>query len=165
MPKKYLALVVEDDPDLSAIFASALQSAGFETEIITDGGKALARLVEVVPSLVILDLHLPHLSGANALRQIQADRRLLETRVVICTADAAMADELRNQADLVLLKPVMYSQMRDLAARLVPGVQGQAASAGHVFGLENIPQTPARPTPGEQAPAVSAEEPGQTPSD
>jgi CheY-like chemotaxis protein len=126
--KKYLALVVEDDPDLSTIFASALESAGFEVEVINDGGKALARLVDVVPHLVILDLHLPHLSGANALRQIHADRRLIETRVVICTADAAMASELGKQADLVLLKPVMYSQMRDLAIRLVPGVQGPGST-------------------------------------
>jgi CheY-like chemotaxis protein len=126
--KKYLALVVEDDPDLSTIFASALESAGFEVEVISDGGKALARLVEVVPHLVILDLHLPHLSGANTLRQIHADRRLIETRVVICTADAQMANELGKQADLVLLKPVMYSQMRDLAIRLVPGVQGPGST-------------------------------------
>jgi CheY-like chemotaxis protein len=121
--KKYLAFVIEDDPDLSVIFAAALQSAGFETEIINDGGKALARLAEQAPSLVILDLHLPHLSGVNALRQIHSDRQLLNTRVVVCTADAAMADELREQADLVLLKPVTYSQLRDLAIRLVPGVQ------------------------------------------
>lgn len=123
MAKKYLALVVEDDTDLSTIFASALKSAGFEeVEVINDGGKALARLAEIIPHIVILDLHLPHLSGANALRQIHADRRLIDTRVVICTADAAMANELSKQADLVLLKPVMFSQMRDLAIRLVPGV-------------------------------------------
>jgi DNA-binding response OmpR family regulator len=128
MSRTYLALVIEDDPDISVIFASALQSAGFETEIIHDGGKALARLAEVAPSLVILDLHLPHLSGANALRQIQADRRLLNTRVVVCTADRAIADELRNKADMVIVKPVTFSQLRDLAIRLVPGVQ--IASAG-----------------------------------
>lgn len=120
---KPLALIVEDNIDLAAILASALQAADFEVETIHDGGKALARLAEVVPALVILDLHLPHLSGANALRQIQSDRRLLNTRVVIATADAAMADELRDKADLVLLKPVSISQIRDLAARLVPSAQ------------------------------------------
>lgn len=119
---KPLALIVEDNIDLAAILASALQMVGFEVETIHDGGKALARLAEIVPSLVILDLHLPHLSGANALRQIQSDRRLLNTRVVIATADAAMADELRDKADLVLLKPVSISQIRDLAVRLVPSI-------------------------------------------
>ncbi|MBN1310904.1 MAG: response regulator [Anaerolineae bacterium] len=120
---KPLALIVEDNPDLASILTMALQSVGFEVEEIHDGGKALARLAEIVPALVILDLHLPHLSGTNALRQIQSDTRLLNTRVVIATADAAMADELRDQADLVLLKPLSVSQIRDLAVRLVPSVK------------------------------------------
>ena len=119
---KPLALIIEDNIDLAAILASSLQAIGFEVETIHDGGKALARLAEIVPTLVVLDLHLPHLSGTNALRQIQSDRRLLETRVVIATADAAMADELRDKADLVLLKPLSISQIRDLATRLVPSV-------------------------------------------
>jgi two-component system cell cycle response regulator DivK len=122
---KPLALIVEDNIDLAAILASALQTSGFEVETIHDGAKALARLAEIVPALVILDLHLPHLSGANALRQIQTDRRLLNTRVVIATADAAMADELRDKADLVLLKPVSMAQMRELATRLIPSVRAE----------------------------------------
>ncbi len=120
---KPLALIVEDNIDLAAILASALQTTGFEVETIHDGAKALARLAEIVPALVILDLHLPHLSGANALRQIQSDRRLLNTRVVIATADAAMADELRDKADLVLLKPVSIGQIRELATRLIPSAR------------------------------------------
>jgi two-component system, cell cycle response regulator DivK len=120
---KPLALIVEDNLDLASIMALALQSANFEVEMIHDGGKALDRLAEIVPALVILDLHLPHLSGVNALRQIQSDPRLLNTRVVIATADAAMADELRDKADLVLLKPVSVAQIRDLATRLVPSSQ------------------------------------------
>jgi CheY-like chemotaxis protein len=120
---KPLALIVEDNIDLADILASALQTSGFEVETIHDGAKALARLAEIVPALVILDLHLPHLSGANALRQIQTDRRLLNTRVVIATADAAMADELRDKADLVLLKPVSIAQIRDLASRLIPSAR------------------------------------------
>lgn len=119
---KPLALIVEDNIDLAAILASALQTSGFEIETIHDGAKALARLAEITPALVILDLHLPHLSGTNVLRQIQTDRRLLNTRVVIATADAAMADELRDKADLVLLKPVSIAQIRELVSRLVPSV-------------------------------------------
>lgn len=122
---KPLALIVEDNVDLAAILALALQSSGFEVETIHDGAKALARLAEIVPALVILDLHLPHLSGANMLRQIQTDTRLLNTRVVIATADAAMADELRDKADLVLLKPVSIAQIRELASRLIPSARGE----------------------------------------
>jgi two-component system, cell cycle response regulator DivK len=119
--RKRLAFVVEDDPDLSYIFASAVQAAGFDVEVINSGARALARLAEITPRLVILDLHLPHFSGVNVLRQIQSDMKLLETRVIITTADSVQADELRDKADLVLIKPVTFSQIRDIVQRLFPG--------------------------------------------
>lgn len=127
--KKRQALVIEDDTDLGFIFSTALGEAGFEVEWISDGAKALAWLAERVPAIVILDLHLPHLSGLNLLRQITSEGRLLGTRVIIVTADAVSANDLRNQADLVLLKPISYTQLRDLSKRLVPPSDGTGTSS------------------------------------
>ena len=114
------ALIIEDDASLSVIFAQALQDAEFETEVIEDGDAALARLAETVPSVVVLDLHLPHVSGDKILERIRTDERLAETRVMLATADALMAERLRGDADLVLLKPISFNQLRELAARLRP---------------------------------------------
>ena len=113
------ALIIEDDSDLAFIFAQALEAAGFATGIIQDGDHALARLAVATPDVVVLDLHLSHVSGADILRQIRADERLTQTRVIVATADPRMADMLQDQPDLVLLKPISFSQLRDLAARLV----------------------------------------------
>lgn len=115
-----LALIIEDDPDAATIFSEALQAAGFETEIVRTGDKALKRLAVTTPDAVVLDLHLPHVSGIDILRQIRAEARLAKTRIIIATADPRMAELLRGQADLVLLKPISFSQLRDLAARLRP---------------------------------------------
>ncbi len=114
------ALIIEDDFDAAAIFEAALQAAGFETEIIHDGAEAITRLKETKPAIVALDLHLPHVSGAEILHKIRSDERLTKTRVMLVTADPAMADTLQPEADLVLIKPVSYSQLRDLAKRLRP---------------------------------------------
>jgi len=74
---------------------------------------------------VVLDLHIPLASGAEILRQIRADARLDKTRVIVATADSRVPDVLREQADLVLIKPVSFSQLRDLAARFsVPMLLG-----------------------------------------
>lgn len=113
-----LALIIEDDPKLADIFSLALKSAEFETEIVSDGNQALTWLANKTPSIIVLDLHLPYVSGKEILRQIQADDRLANTRVMLATADALMADSLREEVDLVLLKPISVSQLRDLAARL-----------------------------------------------
>jgi two-component system, cell cycle response regulator DivK len=115
-----LALIIEDDENLADIFSLALRRAQFEVEIVQEGDKALTRLTEVVPAIVILDLHLPHVSGETILHQLRADQRLAGTRVILATADAFLAGELREEADLVLLKPISPGQLRELASRLRP---------------------------------------------
>lgn len=115
-----LALIVEDDKKLATIFAEALHAANFETEIIQDGSTALERLAEIVPKIILLDLHLPFVSGKDILHHIRADTRLTNTRVMLTTADPLMAETLRDVADLVLLKPISFSQLRDLALRMRP---------------------------------------------
>lgn len=112
------ALIIEDNKDAAFIFAEALQAAGFETQIIRSGDTASTWLSSTVPDVVVLDLHLPHVAGTDILRQIRADTRLAETRVIIATADPSLADFIRDQADLVLIKPISFSQLRDLSARL-----------------------------------------------
>jgi len=115
----HIALVIEDDTDEAILFAKAVEIAGFESEIIRDGDTALARLDVLVPDLVVLDLHLPHTTGVEILRHIRADARLAETRVIVVTGDPLAAEDIRNQVDLVLIKPISLDQLHDLAARLV----------------------------------------------
>jgi DNA-binding response OmpR family regulator len=112
------ALIVEDETDLAIIFSKALQEAGFETQIVRAGDTALMWLSSTAPQIVVLDLHLPRVSGEEVLEQIRADERLAATKVIIATADPRMAETLQDRADLVLLKPIGFSQLRDLAARL-----------------------------------------------
>lgn len=114
------ALIIEDDPDLSDIFAEALGAAGFTTEIIRDGQMAMQRMEIITADVIVLDLHLPHVSGEVILDRIQQDKRFEAARVVVTTADAIMADALREKADFVLVKPISFGQLRDLAARLKP---------------------------------------------
>ncbi len=117
-PQNPLALIIEDDKKQATIFSQALKMVNYETEVIRDGYTAATRLAEVVPALVVLDLHLPQVSGREILRQIRADDRLRETRIILATADALLADSISGEADLVLLKPISFNQLRDLAARL-----------------------------------------------
>jgi DNA-binding response OmpR family regulator len=118
--KQAHALIVEDDCDLANILAQALQMAEYAVEVILDGKQALEQLKSATPNVVVLDLHLPHVSGQDILRQIRAQARLAETRVILATADPVLADSLRDEADLVLIKPISIRQLRDLAARLRP---------------------------------------------
>ena len=115
---KSLALIIEDESDLATIFSEALKAGGFETEIIGDGAEALKRLKSVVPKVLILDLHLPQVSGKEILATLRADERFDNTQVLVTTADSHMAEMVEDQADLVLLKPVSFMQLQVLAKRL-----------------------------------------------
>jgi len=115
--KKKFALVIEDDPAQQAIFSRAVEMAGYEVEVIGHGGDALKRLAEVIPDLVVLDLHLPKVSGDEILATIRADERLAALPVILATADPLLAETLSDVSDLVLLKPISFTQLRDLASR------------------------------------------------
>lgn len=114
---KPFVIIIEDDPTLNEIFKITL-SGDFETETYSEGGIALARLEEVTPALVVLDLHLPGAPGREILSKIRADSRFSNTRVILATADERQADMLYDQADMVLLKPISPGQLKDLAKRL-----------------------------------------------
>ena len=113
-----LAFVIEDDEAQADLFFEAMQKAAFEVEIVRDGRAALARLAEAIPSVVVLDINLPYVSGVDILHAIRKDPRLAGTRVIIASANPQIAVDLQEEADLVLIKPVSYFQLRDLAGRL-----------------------------------------------
>ena len=117
-----LALIIEDDEDLASIFAEALRGVGFEVELVADGKMAQERLNNGVPPfLILLDMHLPHISGADLLTNvIKRDERFAKSLVIITTADARMGEAYTEQVDFVMIKPISFVQLRDLTSRLKP---------------------------------------------
>lgn len=118
MCEKPLALIVEDDADLSFIFSEALVAAGFKTFTIRDGSEALNELANIQPVVVVLDLHLPGQPGTAVLDYIRSDVRLRDVRVVVTTADARMAELVEEDADIVMIKPIGFGLLRDMTVRL-----------------------------------------------
>ena len=113
-----MAFIVEDDEKLASIFSHALKEAGFIVSNEMDGQQAIEALADLEPAVVVLDLHLPGASGDKVLAYIRSNERLKKTTVILATSDSVMADSLREQCDYVLLKPISFSQLRDLAIRL-----------------------------------------------
>ena len=74
----------------------------------------------VVPDLIILDLNLPRVHGSEILKAVRNDERLVDTRVIVATTHWQGAEEVEQDADLVILKPVGFEQLRDLASRFLP---------------------------------------------
>ena len=113
-----LAFVVEDDASVAEAYAEVLRQSGFEVEVLRSGKTAQERLAEAVPSVVVLDLNLPVVSGDTLLAGIRADARLAETRVIVSTGEPQRAKALQAQPDLVLVKPVSMALLGAFANRL-----------------------------------------------
>ena len=115
---KPFALIIEDDRDVAALFRHVLDLVGFQTEIVLHGQIALERLSHSLPDLVLLDLSLPGVSGAQILETIRKTERLNRTKVVVITGHAHLVGGLSVQPDLVLLKPVSTEQLKSLVSRI-----------------------------------------------
>ena len=66
-------LLVEDEPLTAEVFALALQRDGHVVEVASDGVQALRRLHDRLPTIVVLDMSLPALSGADVVRRLRGE--------------------------------------------------------------------------------------------
>ncbi len=122
-----LALIIEDDEIISQIFSTAVREAQFETVVIRDGIQAMEQLKEEAPDLIVLDLHLPGISGINILHEIRKNEKFSNTRVLIVSADTTQSEFLRVHADQVLIKPIGFNKLREVAAKYRPDEKNHGA--------------------------------------
>ncbi len=108
-------MIVEDEAELAELLADYLRRDGFETEIVSDGGKAIATLHRRVPDMVLLDVMLPGMDGIAILREL---RKSSNVPVILATARVEEIDRLIGLelgADDYVCKP--YSP-REVVARV-----------------------------------------------
>src|SRR2546430_3060362 len=81
-------LIVDDDVDAADGLASLLQAAGYgDTRVAHTGGTALSLAVEFVPTVLLVDLHLPDMSGYDVARQLSPHPPLQNLRLIAFTAN------------------------------------------------------------------------------
>jgi CheY-like chemotaxis protein/predicted DNA-binding transcriptional regulator AlpA len=117
-PGARFALIVEDDADAGSVFEFTLKAAGFNPRVVHSGKAALSVMASMVPDLIVLDLHLPDVPGMEVLRHVRSDPQLAEVPVIVATAHPQMAEDVHDEADLVLMKPIRYKELRNRAVEL-----------------------------------------------
>lgn len=116
--EKPFILIIEDERDIAALFRHVMDLAGYRTEIVSNGVTALERLANTTPDVVLLDLSLPGIPGAEVLARMHNTPALKSIPVVVITAFAEMAESLQVEPDLIMLKPVSATQLTSLVQRL-----------------------------------------------
>jgi len=109
-------LVVEDELNLANVISDNLEVEGFEVEIVSDGARALERIREDAPALVLLDVMLPGLDGFSICERLRAEDN--QVPILFLTAKSEKDDRVRGLeagADDFLTKPF---DLRELILRV-----------------------------------------------
>ena len=119
MPNSERILVVEDNREAQEGLYALLQHDGYSVVTADNGQQALDLLERgIQPRLLILDLVLPKVTGADLLKYMQSDPRLRQTRVIVITAMSPQ--DVHVVADVVLYKPIDVSILLSTVAELMP---------------------------------------------
>ena len=111
-------VIVEDDEDIGDSIRYNLEREGFRVRVATTGEAALNFILDRPPSLILLDLNLPHMSGFEMCRRLRAESTTARVPILILTARTDESDKvlgLNLGADDYITKPF---SMRELVARV-----------------------------------------------
>ncbi|HSN14383.1 MAG TPA: response regulator, partial [Anaeromyxobacteraceae bacterium] len=140
-PVSHRILVVDDEPDITALVAYHLAKAGYRVSTASNGADALKAARDERPDIVILDVMLPGLSGYDVLDELRRRPETKEVGVILLTARREEPDRIRGLtlgADDYLTKPFsphelalrVSALLRRLSAPAVVG--GSTLTAGPV---------------------------------
>ncbi len=109
-----VVLCAEDDESLRVLYTSALDRAGFITEVATNGREALQKIEKYYYSAILLDLGMPYLHGSTVLALMQRkDPDLLRRLVIVTGASDAVLADVTATVSSVLRKPVRLDNLVD----------------------------------------------------
>ena len=126
-------LVVDDEPDITALVAYHLAKAGFRVSTAANGPDALKAAREERPDIVILDLMLPGVSGYDVLAELRKREETREVGVILLTARREETDRIRGLslgADDYLTKPFSPQELSLRVSGLLRRLASPAVTAG-----------------------------------
>jgi two-component system, OmpR family, response regulator RegX3 len=115
MAEAPLILVVDDEQSYRDALRVALEREGFRVEVAADGAEAVARFDAVRPSLVLLDVMLPRISGIDVCRELRARSQVPIIMVTARNTEIDAVVGLEVGADDYVTKPF---RLRELVARV-----------------------------------------------
>jgi len=117
------ALVVDDNAINRRLLESILRRIGWQASLCENGAAALAALGQCSFDLVLLDLRMPDVGGAEICRRIRNELNLTALPVIAYTAHGMLEDRARMLAEGfsgLLIKPVSFADVRGICEEFGP---------------------------------------------
>jgi two-component system phosphate regulon response regulator PhoB len=128
-------LVVDDEPDITALVAYHLARAGYQVKTAGTGPDALAAVAAEPPDLVVLDLMLPGRSGHEVLEEIRRREETRDVGVILLTARREEVDRIKGLsegADDYLTKPFSPAELVLRVKALLRRLKAPAVAGGRL---------------------------------
>ncbi|MFZ5478557.1 MAG: response regulator [Myxococcota bacterium] len=138
------SILIVDDSDLArAMSADVAAHAGFKVTMARNGAEALAMLGEEAPDLLLTDVYMPAMDGAELISRMRQIPTCAEVSALVMTGDESRetrVELLRAGADDVLVKPVaddeLLARLRSIVRRRRPQAAPARGMDGQVRALE-----------------------------
>ncbi|HUO17777.1 MAG TPA: response regulator [Verrucomicrobiae bacterium] len=126
-------LLVDDDPKALELFEETLRSAGYETQSVRSGQRALEVLSNKIVGAVVLDLLMPEMDGFQVIRHVRQEPTLKNLPILVMTAKALTQEEiaiLSRETQAQFQKNGAWQQELLTEVQRVVGQRGMAQAAG-----------------------------------
>ena len=126
-------LLVDDDPEALELLEETLRSAGYETQSVRSGARALEVLSSKLVSAVLLDLLMPGMDGFEVIRHVREEPTLKELPIFVMTAKTLAAEEvalLNRETQALFQKNGSWQQQLMVEVGRVVQGRKRAKSAG-----------------------------------
>lgn len=107
-PEPRRLMLVDDDPNLVILVSDYLELRGYQVTIAENGQKALEKLEEEVPELIICDIMMPEMDGYTLVKLIRENAQFGWISVIFLSAKGQSEDRvkgLNTGADVYMVKP------------------------------------------------------------
>lgn len=115
---KQWVLIVDDDPDVRDALQLVLESWGWPARTAANGREALDTMSGAIPALVLVDLMMPVMSGAELVLEMRRTKHLSDIPVVLVTAWPDEAEALGTQG--CVSKPIDLDQLLTSVGAILP---------------------------------------------
>ncbi len=107
-------MVVDDSKTIRKTAESLLSRAGCEVSAATDGYEALAKIADIKPDLIFVDIMMPRLDGYQTCALIKGNPRFAKTPVIMLSSKDGLFDRARGRivgSDQYLTKPFTRDEL------------------------------------------------------
>jgi len=125
MPERSRILVVDDEPQITRVLKTTLQSQGYEVKTAADGETALNLSVDWIPDLIVTDLSMPLMSGIDLCRSVRERSQVPIIVLSVREEERNKIDALDAGADDYVTKPF---SVNELLARVRANLRRVAAT-------------------------------------